>query len=187
MCDETNKDKPGVILLLNDEIAKLNERLSSMGKFMAANNSALLAKLEELSLLKDLGAQQVLEPQSSEHQDQLFTAFCKAKSNISVDFETTGKSARPGGSASYKDLVHHTRPFLAAECIDIIQEPFIANDRDYLKTTITHGSGQWRSSVSAIRPDFGKNLDPNQLYGSALSYQKRYTYASILNLHTGGD
>ena len=41
MCEEVNKDTAdkGVVLLLNDEIIKLNDRLSAMGKFMSENNS----------------------------------------------------------------------------------------------------------------------------------------------------
>ena len=67
MCEEVNKDTAdkGVVLLLNDEIIKLNDRLSAMGKFMSENNKLIVNKLEEIS--------RPIEVDHSEQQDQLFT------------------------------------------------------------------------------------------------------------------
>jgi hypothetical protein len=127
------------------------------------------------------------EPLASEQQDKLFEALCKAKAKMTVDFEKTGTSNR-GYFATYPDLVHHAKPFLAAEGIDIIHEPIEQGNRDFLKTTVTHASGQWRSSICAIRPDYEKGIkSPNQAYAAALTSMKRYVYAALLNLHTGGD
>lgn len=148
----------------------------------------LVASQEEL--LKKIGTiEQAIkqEPSASEHQDKLFQALGKAKAKMTVDFEKTGSSNR-GYFATYPDLVHHAKPFLAAEGIDIIHEPIERGNFDLLKTTVTHVSGQWRSSTCAIRPDFEKGShSPNQAYAAALTSMKRYVYAALLNLHTGGD
>ena len=136
-------------------------------------------KLEEIS--------RPIEVDHSEQQDQLFTALCRAKSNIKPDFEKTGYSNR-GSSATLPDMVYHTGPALYAEGLEILQEPVERGNYDYLKTTITHSSGQWRSSVCAIRPDYEKGSSSGlQCYASALTSMKRYVYGAILNLHTGGD
>lgn len=127
------------------------------------------------------------EPMASEQQDKLFEALCKAKAKMTVDFEKTGTSNR-GYFATYPDLVHHAKPFLAAEGVDIIHEPIERGNLDFLKTTVSHVSGQWRSSICAIRPDYEKGIkSPNQAYAAALTSMKRYVYAALLNLHTGGD
>ena len=148
----------------------------------------LVAEQEEL-LKKIAALEQAVkqEPIASEHQDKLFEALGKAKSKMTVDFEKTGSSNR-GYFATYPDLVHHAKPFLAAEGIDIIHEPIERGNQDLLKTTVTHVSGQWRSSTCAIRPDFEKGSNsPIQAYAGALTSMKRYVYAALLNLHTGGD
>ncbi|MFH1831744.1 MAG: ERF family protein [bacterium] len=127
------------------------------------------------------------EPMSSEHQDKLFEALCKAKAGMTVNFEKTGSSNR-GYFATYPDLVHHAKSFLAEQGVDIIHEPIESGNQDYLRTTVTHVSGQWRSSICAIRPDFERgSSSPNQAYAAALTSMKRYVYGAILNLHTGGD
>lgn len=125
------------------------------------------------------------EPTSSEDQSLLFEALCKAKADMKVDFEKTGNITNRGAYATYPDLVHYAKPFLVANGLDIIHEPIEKGDKDYLKTTITHASGQWRSSYCAIKPDYSKNTSPLQAYGGALTSMKRYVYAAILNLHTG--
>ena len=178
MCEEVI-NVPDKQINFTDDITKLNDRLSAMGKFIAKNNQDIIEKIETLSFFNQI--------EHSESQDQLFAALCKAKANMKVDFEKTGNSNR-GGYATYSDLVYHARPFLSAEGVDIIHEPIERGNYDFLKTTVTHKSGQWRSSNCAIRPDFEKGSSPaNQLYGSALTSMKRYVYAAILNLHTGGD
>lgn len=180
MCDELPVAQEQKISL-SDDIAKLNDRLSAMGKFIAQNNKEIATKLEELSFSKPV------EIEHSESQDQLFAALCRAKINIKPDFEKTGTSNR-GSSATLPDMVYHTGPALYAEGLVIIQEPIERGDYDYLKTTITHSSGQWRSSTCAIRPDYNKGgTSAIQAYASALTSMKRYVYGAILNLHTGGD
>ena len=157
-------------------------------KQLAASQDDLLKKITTLEqALEKIICSIKQEAMTSEHQDKLFEALCKAKSKMTVDFEKTGSSNR-GYFATYPDLVHHAKPFLAAEGIDIIHEPIERGNQDFLKTTVTHISGQWRSSTCAIRPDFEKgSKSPSQAYASALTSMKRYVYAALLNLHTGGD
>ncbi|KKQ49830.1 MAG: hypothetical protein US69_C0002G0105 [candidate division TM6 bacterium GW2011_GWF2_38_10] len=144
-----------------------------------------IAMLEES--IATFQTSQSAEKMTSDSQNELFAALCKAKAKMTVDFEKTGTSNR-GYFATYSDLVAHAKPFLAAEGIDIIHEPITHGIHDFLKTTVTHSSGQWRSSVCAIRPDLEKGIkSPSQAYAAALTSMKRYVYAAILNLHTGGD
>ena len=161
-----------------DTFDKVTEKINAMGKFIADSNKAIISKLD--SSTKN-------ESMCSEQQDKLFAALINAKSEMSVEFEKTGKSHRPGLYATYGDLVHFAKPFLKTHGLDIIQEPIEAGDSDLLKTTIIHSSGQWRSSVCAVRPDYSQPQAPIQAYASALTSMKRYAYAAILNLHSGGD
>jgi hypothetical protein len=189
---DPNKDLKNAIGLLQQQIEylitandKLTERFNGMGRAMVEGNKIILTKLDDTTKKDLLPKNQ--EPISSEHQDKLFEALCKAKEKMSVEFEKTGNSNR-GCFATYPDLVYHARPFLALQGLDIIHEPLERENQDFLKTTIIHSSGQWRSSICAIRPDFEKgNKAPIQEYASALTSMKRYVYAAILNLHTGGE
>lgn len=154
-------------------------------KQVLASQDDLLKRITALESAIDKSIKQ--EPMTSEHQDKLFEALCKAKAKMTVGFEKTGTSNR-GYFATYPDLVHHAKPFLTAEGIDIIHEPIERGNLDFLKTTVSHVSGQWRSSICAIRPDFEKGIkSPSQAYAAALTSMKRYVYAALLNLHTGGD
>ncbi|MFH0897969.1 MAG: ERF family protein [bacterium] len=157
-------------------------------KHLVASQDDLIKKIAVLeSALHEAISSMKQEPMASEHQDKLFEALCKAKAKMTVNFEKTGTSNR-GYFATYPDLVHHAKSFLAEEGVDIIHEPIERRNQDFLKTTVTHVSGQWRSSISAIRPDFEKgSKSPNQAYAAALTSMKRYVYGALLNLHTGGD
>ena len=159
----------------------IDSKCRSVVKKLTVSQDQLLKKIATF----EHGLQR--EPMTSEQQDKLFEALCKAKAKMNVDFEKTGTSNR-GYFATYSDLVHHAKPLLAAEGIDIIHEPIERENQDFLKTTITHTSGQWRSSVCAIRPNFEKgSMASNHAYAGALTSMKRYVYAALLNLHTGGD
>ena len=182
---EAPKQDTDATLELKHEITKFGERLSSMGKFMAENNKLVANKLEELTK-KDTPNFHQDTVMCSAEQDQLFTALCNAQANIKPDFEKTGSSHK-ASSATLPDMVFHTGPALYAEGLKILQEPIEKGEFDYLKTTITHKSGQWRSSICAIRPDYAKGSAGLQAYGGALTSMKRYVYGALLNLHTGGD
>ena len=185
MCDEII-NVPVQTINLADDLSKFNDRLSAMGKFIAQNNKDIVDKLELLTVQDTPNFHQDTVMSSAE-QDQLFDALSRAKANIKPDFEKTGSSSR-GSSATLPDMVFHTGPALYAEGLEIIQEPIEKGKCDYLKTTITHKSGQWRSSICAIRPDYAKGGNSSlQAYGAALTSMKRYVYGAILNLHTGGD
>jgi hypothetical protein len=160
--------------LCRDVVKKLNQTIFEQ----AAQIKSLQDSVTELNFKK--------EEEHSPNQNLLFEALTKAKADLKVEnLEKTGSGNR-GSYATYIDLVYHARPFLTAYGLDIIHEPVEKNDKDFLKTTISHHSGQWRSSTCALRIDYkGPIANLHQAYGSALTYMKKYVYASILNLHTG--
>lgn len=146
-------------------------------------NRARIDYLEEL-------LQKAIKPDEPEHspeQNLLFEALGKAKASMPVDFEKTGEISNRGTYAKYPDLVHFAKAYLEKFDIDVIHE-FIERDKsDLMKTTITHKSGQWRSSICALRIEYSKQQDPNQAYQDCVTRMKKTVYAGILNLHTGGD
>ncbi len=180
---QTTKDTSSVM-----SAETIDSKCRAAVKQLTVNRDELLKKIATLEqTMHEATVSLTQEAMASDQQDQLFAALCKAKSKMNVDFEKTGTSNR-GYFATYPDLVHHAKPFLAAEGVDIIHEPIERGNQDFLKTTVTHVSGQWRSSICAIRPDYEKGIkSPNQAYAAALTSMKRYVYAALLNLHTGGD
>lgn len=119
-----------------------------------------------------------LNDHQSEQLDQLFTALSKAQGEM----DTAAKSStNPFFKSKYADL---TEIVLASRgclknnglCVD---QQIISHDRqDYLVTCLGHTSGQWKRSCIAIRP----SKDDIQSFGSAITYLRRYCYASLIGM-----
>lgn len=58
-----------------------------------------------------------------------------------------------------------------------------AIDKTILKTILTHVSGQWRANHALLIAEKSQAIaNANQAYGAAISYARRYSLASMLNL-----
>jgi len=120
----------------------------------------------------------------SEQTNELFTALAKMQGEL----ENASK-LKQGYDYKYADL---------AQCINIAKEPLSKNglavsqmlsqsknNKCTLITILTHSSGQYMMSefelVDALLAGRAAK-NPAQLLGSAITYQRRYAYASILGM-----
>jgi hypothetical protein len=165
-----------------DVVKTLNKTVSDQRNKLDETIKDIQDLDDKINFIGDL-YKELLSKSSSPEQDKLFDALLKAKVALGTNIEKTS-SGNWGSYANFPDLVYYAKPILAKFGIDIILEPIVILDHDCLKATISHTSGQWRSSISAIRPDYKPAQDPNQSYGSALTYMKKYVYASLLNLQS---
>ena len=120
----------------------------------------------------------------SESQDKLIQALIKFQGSIG----TVAKSKdNPYFGSKYADLgaiFNEIRKPLADNGLCVIQEPLETNgDVVRLQTTIFHESGQFRSSILAVRP---AKSDPQGI-GSAITYARRYSLSPMLGIVTEED
>ncbi len=114
--------------------------------------------------------------------------LAKALIAASKDFKPVVKDSKnPHFGNTYASLgayIDATKPALTAHGLAIVQRSLMEGSEQILETLILHESGEtMQAGVFPIRPV--KN-DP-QGVGSALSYARRYSYASALNLASEDD
>ncbi len=143
---------------------------------------AIDAYLEEklASKLKDVPA----DPYESEDTKEVNTALAKAQG----EFPQIGLNREnPYFKSKFADLnsiVMAVKPYLAKNGLSVTQQVILTKDgMTILVTKLRHISGQWISTKARILPV--KN-DP-QSYASYLTYMKRYSFISLLNITTSDD
>ncbi len=126
-----------------------------------------------------------MQIKKSDTQVALYAALARAQSQISVP----GKNAvNPAFKSRYVDLsavLAAVLPAWNANGLAITQFPVVAEDCSSIELTtlISHTSGEWMES--SIRMPVGKR-DPHGI-GSAITYARRYTVASIAGLMQDDD
>jgi len=119
----------------------------------------------------------------SETIAEIATALSKAQGQI--DAATKG-SVNPHFKSRYADLNalrEAIREPLAAHDLSIVQLPRVDGTSVEVETMLLHKSGEYISEV--LRMPYGQNSP--QAIGSALSYCRRYSLSSILNLAADDD
>ena len=120
----------------------------------------------------------------SNETSELFKAF----STFQGELDNASK-AKQGHGYSYADLaecINTAKPFLAKNELAVSQMLGIHDSgKQTLITILTHSSGQYMSSEfimaeAVLAGGGGKN--PVQILGSAITYQRRYSYAAIIGL-----
>ena len=119
----------------------------------------------------------------SDKIDQLATALSKAVAKIP---NVPKKGKNPHFRSTYMvldDVLDAVKPVLGEHGLTIMQFP-ISKDGDVgVETMLCHSSGQWVSSVLAIKP----SKPVAQEVGSIITYFRRYGIGSILNIATEDD
>jgi hypothetical protein len=101
--------------------------------------------------------------------------------------ENASKDARnPHFGSRYADLAsiwNACRAALSASSIAVLQVPYLEGDLMLLDTMLVHKSGQWFRGTYPVRP---VKPDP-QGFGSALTYARRYSLASMVGVAPDDD
>lgn len=117
----------------------------------------------------------------SEQTNELFTALSKAQGELTV---AQINKVNPHFKSRYSDLQSYfsaCRGPLSKNGLSVIQTIEDKEGRTLLITTLGHCSGQWIKSSMPINP----TKNDMQGFGSALSYARRYSLASIIGLASG--
>ncbi len=122
----------------------------------------------------------------SQKTSEIFKAFSKFQGEL----ENAVKNANnPGVKNKYADLaqcIDTAKPVLASNGLAVTQMLGSSEDgKQTLITMLTHESGQYFSSefplVEAVLMG-GAGKNPAQALGSAITYQRRYSYAAIIGM-----
>ena len=111
----------------------------------------------------------------------LATALAKAQAEMLIAEENGYNPHFKSSFSSLKDLIKASRSALTKNQIAISQYPDSQDGQTYLVTKMIHSSGEELSGKCLIQL---KDPTDIQKLGSAISYAKRYAYASICGLAT---
>lgn len=141
-----------------------------------------LKKLDEKFEKLDLQRKEV--PYQSTNTKELFTALAKAQGEFPASIEQTATNPHfKSGYAKLDDIVRKIRPILAKNGLSITFSERIAHNGQTVLHTRLHFEDQWIENRIPIRPE----KDNIQSYGSALTYNKRYSFMSLLCITTSND
>lgn len=119
----------------------------------------------------------------SDDTKDLFAALAKAQGEMGA---AKKDATNPFFKSHYADLASIWRScqeVLPKHGLAVLQIPQLIADIMVLETVITHASGQWVSGQYRVKPV----KDDPQSYGSAMSYARRYSLASMLSIVTEDD
>jgi hypothetical protein len=124
------------------------------------------------------------DPYNSEHINEIALALSKAQGEY---LPVAQSRQNPFFKSQYADLdayITAARPALTKHGLAFYQFTKLSpNGPTVLHTRLIHASGQWIESRSRIIPI--KN--DMQAYGSALSYQRRYSAMTLLGITSNND
>jgi len=115
---------------------------------------------------------------------ELFGALAKAQGMMGRAFKDAANPAFRTKYTSLASVLEAILPAYNASGLCVLQHPVLAEDVIHMTTLITHESGQWMKSICSM-PVSGKK-DAHAV-GSAISYLRRYTLASICGVIQSDD
>lgn len=124
-----------------------------------------------------------IKPFQSEHIGELIASFALAQLEY-PDIPKSKKGGEKGGKTWYyadlPQILETIRPILNKHGLTFHQSEQFAQDCVFLITQISHKvSGQWIGSFKPLKTKSATDQD----YGSAVSYQRRYSAMAILGIH----
>ena len=122
----------------------------------------------------------------SESISKLAVSLVKFNSEVSKIAKDAKNPFFKSNYVTLDKLIEATRPILQENGLVVMQSPLSKEDGSIgIQTLLIHESGEFiESEPIFMKP--AKANDPQQA-GSIISYMRRYSYQSILNLNTGED
>jgi|WetSurMetagenome_2_1015567.scaffolds.fasta_scaffold225630_2 hypothetical protein len=176
------------------EINELSQDIEKL-KTVARNQQTALKELT--SEIQAVVSRQ--KPFKPERESTTIDKLAAALANAQGDFENairskmTATQGRPRYPfATLGDMRNATKKALKENELSISFSMDVRdNDNEYIVCTLRHSSGQWTSSTMCLIPDESGSKSPIQARGSAITYLKRYMYATMLCINDedteGGD
>lgn len=120
--------------------------------------------------------------QQSDDIKQLLEARLKARAEYKKVEKGRG-GQKNSKYATLEDLMNATEGALIKNGLEVYhQEEAFEDGRVKLHTRLSHLSGQWMASTTWVLMPTNSPLSQQQTYGSSLTYQKRYSYQSLLGI-----
>jgi len=152
-----------------------------------------LAELSELQKYAKIVAKREMfyNISSSDTKD-----ISKALSEFKKDAPNLKTDKAAGGRYKYQSLpglLSDINPVLAKHGLSLLQPVHTIGDKTYVITIITHTSGQWFRSITAIPEQYTminklvKTYENLQAMGGALTYTKRHALKSMLGIDADED
>lgn len=120
----------------------------------------------------------------SEQCAELFGALARAQGMMGRAFKDANNPAFRTKYTSLASVLEAILPAFNSAGLCVLQHPVLSEDVVHMTTLITHESGQWMRSLCSM-PVAGKR-DAHAV-GSAISYLRRYTLASICGVIQSDD
>lgn len=121
----------------------------------------------------------------SESKSNIFGALAKAQANMGKAFKDSVNPAFRSKFVSMASVLEAVLPSFNANGLAVLQHPVLEGvEMIHLTTVVTHESGEWMQSVCSM-PVAGKR-DAHAV-GSAISYLRRYSLASIAGVIQSDD
>lgn len=138
-----------------------------------------VAELKEL-----LKTPKTVKPTRSDTLNELFSALAKAQSEMRMAGLHSENPYFKSRYADMAEIVSASRPALTKNGLCVIQQ-ILANEdgQSILHTILCHSSGQWIETQMRVVP--AKN--DIQTLGSYITYLRRYAYAALVGVTTGGE
>ncbi len=123
----------------------------------------------------------------SENIAKLSAALVKAQSEFKqINFDSTNPFLK-NKYASLGTIIENTRAVLSKYGLSVIQPTVNENGLVGITTTILHESGEWIESTIMLPIYEEKGKSMAQVAGSVITYLRRYSLASMLNLYADED
>ncbi len=108
--------------------------------------------------------------------------FKPIKRTVKVGYDTT-KGRKQYNYAPLNEIIDATKQALSDNGLAITQLPELVDGNTVLETLLSHSSGEWISSKMYV----GRQDQPPQIEGSALTYKRRYSISAILGVASEDD
>lgn len=157
---------------LEENFTKLNERFDKMGRVV-------------MDLSKPEPPRLIIRPHSSSQTNELDAAHSKSLSRLRcVPKDNKGAF---GKYAKVEQVADYVNPILSDFGLSIKQLiSYTETGEDLLITRLSHASGQWIESHTILKRELGQK-SPNQLFGSSITYARRYAFLAILGIGATDD
>lgn len=120
----------------------------------------------------------------SESIGKIASALVKAQSQMGNAVKDSKNPFFKSTFADLNSIREATLPALNANGISVLQPTTVIDEKSYVETTLIHESGEFLSSLFEVV--VAKQNDP-QAFGSAVSYARRYSLQSFLNVGSVDD
>lgn len=113
--------------------------------------------------------------------NNIYAALARAQATYTSAQKSGYNPHYKSSFSTFEDLVAASRESLVREGLSICQYLHSEDDKEYLITLLMHSSGEIIKSKVRI---YVKDSTDIQKFGSAMTYLKRYVYASICAIST---